>query len=242
MIVDILTLFPEMFSGFLSSIIKRAVDKQIVTINIHDFRKFSKKKSRQVDDYSYGGGAGMVISVQPIVDCLRSIPGYEQAHKILTSPIGSIYDQNKALKWSDKQHLIIICGHYEGIDDRIFNFVDEVISIGDFILTGGEIVAMAIVDSLVRLQPNALGNNQSATTESFQDMLLEYPQYTRPETYEAYAVPEVLISGDHEKIRQYRRFKSLERTYQLRPDLLLKAKLTVEDNKWLEKIKKGQSL
>ncbi|MGD9886720.1 MAG: tRNA (guanine(37)-N(1))-methyltransferase, partial [Bacilli bacterium] len=153
MIVDILTLFPEMFSGFLSSIIKRAVDKQIVTINIHDFRKFSKKKSRQVDDYSYGGGAGMVISVQPIVDCLRSIPGYEQAHKILTSPIGSIYDQNKALKWSDKQHLIIICGHYEGIDDRIFNFVDVVISIGDFILTGGEIVAMAIVDSLVRLQP-----------------------------------------------------------------------------------------
>ncbi|MGD9605387.1 MAG: tRNA (guanosine(37)-N1)-methyltransferase TrmD [Bacilli bacterium] len=242
MIIDVLTLFPDMFSGLASSIIKRAVDKQIITINIHDFRKFSKKKSLQVDDYSYGGGAGMVISVEPIVACLRSIAGYEQAHKILMSPIGTIYGQNKALELANYEHLIIICGHYEGIDDRILNYVDEVISIGDFILTGGEIVAMAIIDSVGRLLPDALGNNQSTIDESFQEMLLEYPQYTRPEVFDSQRVPEVLISGDHEKIRQYRRFKSLERTYQLRPDLLAKASLTSEDAKWLEKIKKGETL
>jgi len=138
--------------------------------------------------------------------------------------------------------LIIICGHYEGIDERILNYVDEVVSIGDFILTGGELVAMMIVDSIVRLLPDALGNNQSLTTESFQERLLEYPQYTRPECFETYRVPEVLMSGDHEKIRQYRRFKALERTYRLRPDLLAEASLTEEDLKWLNKIKQGETL
>ena len=242
MIVDILTLFPEMFSGLESSIVKRAADKQIITIRLHNFRHFSKKKSLQVDDYSYGGGAGMVISVEPLVACLRSIAGYEQAHKILTSPIGPIYKQAKASQLAHYNHLIIICGHYEGIDERILNYVDEVVSIGDFILTGGELVAMMIVDSIVCLLPDALGNNQSLTTESFQERLLEYPQYTRPECFETYRVPEVLMSGDHEKIRQYRRFKALERTYRLRPDLLAEASLTEEDLKWLNKIKQGETL
>jgi tRNA (guanine37-N1)-methyltransferase len=242
MIVDILTLFPEMFSGLSSSIVKRAIEKQIVEIRIHDFRTFSNKKSKQVDDYSYGGGAGMIISVEPIVACLRSIPNYSNAHKILTSPVGLIYGQNKAQELAHFEHVIIICGHYEGIDERILNYVDEVVSIGDFVLTGGEIAAMAIVDSIVRLLPNVLGNNQSTMTESFQDMLLEYPQFTRPEIFETLRVPEVLISGDHEKIRQYRRFKAIERTYQRRKDLLNRANLSAEDKKWLEQIKQGKTL
>ena len=238
--IDILTLFPEMFSGLNASIIKRAVEKQLVDIKIHDFRPFSKNKNKRVDDYSYGGGAGMIISVQPIIDCLRSIENYQQARKILTAPVGKVYNQNKALALSQENHLIIICGHYEGIDARIFHYIDEIISIGDYILTGGEIAASVIVDSVARLIPGVLGNEESNSIESFDDMLLEFPQYTRPQIFEGLDVPEILISGDHEKVRQYRRFKSLERTYHNRYDLLEKAKLTPEDYRFLEKIKRGE--
>jgi len=238
--IDILTLFPEMFSGLNASIIKRAVEKQFAAIKIHDFRLFSNDKNKRVDDYSYGGGAGMIISVQPIIDCLRSIKNFQQARKILTTPVGKVYNQNKAQTLSKEKHLIIVCGHYEGIDARIYQYIDETISIGDYILTGGEIAASVIVDSVVRLIPGVLGNEDSNLIESFDDMLLEFPQYTRPQKFEGLEVPEILISGDHEKVRQYRRFKSLERTYHNRYDLLLKANLTPEDYRFLEKIKRGE--
>lgn len=241
--IDILSLFPEMFSGVLeSSIIKRAIEKGIVEINVHDYRPFSSKKSKRVDDYSYGGGAGMIIEVQPIVDCLKSIPNYQCATKIITAPTGPTFNQTKAKSLSNLDHLIIICGHYEGIDYRILDYIDEEISLGDFILTGGEIASMAIVDSIVRLLPDALGNSESSEAESFTEQLLEYPQYTRPDEFEGKKVPEVLLSGNHENIRKWRRFQSLLQTYQKRPDLLEKASFTKEDEYFIEKIKKGDLL
>ena len=242
MIIDILTIFPEMFEGILQhSIVKRSIEKGIVEIHVHDFRVFSQNKHKKVDDYSYGGGAGMILSLQPIVDCLRSLPQINQAHKIITSPIGKTYTQAKAKELSMVEHLVIICGHYEGVDDRITSYVDEEISIGDYILTGGEVAAMTIVDSVVRLLKDALGNEESTREESFEG-LLEYPQYTRPEAFEGRNVPEILLSGDHEKIRQYRRFQSLKRTYTLRPDLLDKASLSKEDLEMLESIKKEKMI
>lgn len=235
--IDILTLFPEMFSGVISSsIISRAIDKGIIEVKVHDFREFSKKPNKRVDDYSYGGGAGMIIEVQPVLDCLRSIEGYKEAHKILTTPVAETYSQKKAFNLSKKEHIIIICGHYEGIDSRILNFVDEVVSIGDYILTGGELAAMAIFDSVVRLLPNVLGNSLSIEEESFSQNLLEFPQYTRPVTFENMDVPEVLVSGNHENIRKWRRYKSLEATYKYRKDLLEKATLTKEDLLFLKEI------
>ncbi|HEY8395435.1 MAG TPA: tRNA (guanosine(37)-N1)-methyltransferase TrmD [Bacilli bacterium] len=239
---DVLTLFPEMFSGLNASIIKRAADKDLVEINIHNFRDFSTDKNKRVDDYSYGGGAGMIIGLQALIDCLRSIPNFEKAHKILFAPSGNIFTQKKAQELSKKEHIIMICGHYEGIDYRITDYIDEEISIGDYVLTGGEIPAMAVIDSVSRLLPEVLGNDESAAVESFTDSLLEFPQYTRPEEFEGKRVPNVLISGNHEKIRRYRRFKSLELTYRRRPDLLENAELTKEDLKFLEMIKRGEEL
>ena len=239
--IDILTLFPEMFHGIInSSIISRAVEGEIVEINIHDFRDFSTKNNKRVDDYSYGGGAGMVIEVAPVVNCLKTIEGYKEARKIITLPTGSVYNQKKAEELSKDKHIVIICGHYEGIDERIMNYVDEAISIGDFILTGGEIAALTIIDSVIRLLPNALGNSESAEIESFDGSLLEYPQYTRPVNFEGLEVPSVLINGNHEHIRRWRRFQSLKLTYQKRPDLLDKAELTDEDIYYLNMIKEGK--
>lgn len=241
--IDILTLFPDAINGVINtSILKRAIDKGTVKIFVHDYREYSSKKNKRVDDYSYGGGAGMVIEVQPIIDCLRNIPDHETAYKIITAPIGTVYNQNKAKELKNKEHIIIICGHYEGIDHRIMNYVDEAISVGDYILTGGEIASLAIVDSVVRLVPDVLGNNESIDVESFDDNLLEYPQYTRPEEFEGQKVPDVLISGNHEKIRMWRRFKSLEVTYHNRKDLLEKVELNKEDKKFLEMIEKGETL
>ena len=240
--IDILTLFPEMFSTFDASIIKRAVDCGDVEIHIHDYREYSSKKNKRVDDYSYGGGAGMIIEVEPIVNCLRSLPNFENTKKLITNPIGKTFNQEYANELAKEDHIIIVCGHYEGIDDRINDYVDETVSIGDYILTGGEIAAMAIVDSVVRLLPNVLGNEESIDIESFDNYLLEYPQYTRPVEFEDKVVPEVLLSGNHENIRKYRRFKSLERTYKHRPDLLEKATLSKEDIKFLEMIKNGEQL
>lgn len=243
MIITILTLFPEEFEGIInSSIIKRAIQSGIVSINLINYREYSSKKNKRVDDYSYGGGAGMVIEVQPIVDALKSIEGYKHIHKIITSPVGTNYNQKKAIELSKLDNLIIVCGHYEGIDNRIMDYVDEAISIGDYILTGGEIAGMAIVDSIIRLLPEALGNVESAVDESFENNLLEYPQYTRPEVYDGKKVPEVLLSGNHENIRKWRRFMSLKTTYENRPELLEKACLTKEDLIFLDMIKKGKNL
>ena len=238
--IDILTLFPEMYTGVInSSIIKRAKEKGIVEINIHDFREFSSKANKRVDDYSYGGGAGMIIEIAPVVNCLRSISGFENAKKIITAPIGYKYDQKKAEEFSKEDHIIIICGHYEGIDSRVMNYVDEAVSIGDYILTGGEIASLAIIDSVIRLLPDALGNDESSGIESFEDNLLEYPQYTRPISFEGYDVPNILVNGNHELIRRWRRFKSLEETYKNRPDLLESCELTNEDKYYLEAIKEN---
>lgn len=243
MIITILTLFPEEFEGIInSSIIKRAIQSGIVSINLINYREYSSKKNKRVDDYSYGGGAGMVIEVQPIVDALKSIEGYKHIHKIITSPVGTNYNQKKAIELSKLDNLIIVCGHYEGIDNRIMDYVDEAISIGDYILTGGEIAGMTIVDSIIRLLPEALGNVESAVDESFENNLLEYPQYTRPEVYDGKKVPEVLLSGNHENIRKWRRFMSLKTTYENRPELLEKACLTKEDLIFLDMIKKGKNL
>ena len=237
--IDILTLFPEMYEGVInSSIIKRAIQKEIVEIRIHDFREFSTKANKRVDDYSYGGGAGMIIEIQPVLDCLRTIPNWEKAHKIITTPVAHTYKQSKAVALSRLDHIIIICGHYEGIDSRIMNFVDEGISIGDYILTGGEFAAIVIFDSVIRLIPDVLGNSESIVEESFSNDLLEFPQYTRPVSYEGMDVPDVLVSGNHENIRKWRRYKSLEATYKYRKDLLENATLTKEDIKFLEEIKK----
>ena len=216
--IDILTLFPGMFTGFLSeSIIKRAIAKDIVQINLIDFRKFTKLNNNQVDDTAFGGGAGMVIMCDPIVSALNEIKT-EDSHVILLDPKGKLYNEKTALRYKDYKHLILICGHYEGIDERIKNFVDEVICIGDYVLTGGEVPAMVIADSVIRLLPGVI-TDESLTSESFNDNLLDYPVYTKPRVYMGYEVPEVLLSGNHQKIAEYRQKEAERLTKENRPDL-----------------------
>lgn len=217
--IDILTLFPKLFDGFLSeSIISRAVNNKKVEINIIDFRPFTKLKNNQVDDTAFGGGSGMVIMCDPIVSCLESIKT-EDSYVILMDPKGKLYKESMAIDLSKKKHLIFICGHYEGIDERIKHFVDAVISIGDFVLTGGEIPAMAISDSIIRLIPGVI-SNESLVDESFNDNLLDYPVYTHPRDYRGYLVPEVLLSGNHQKINEYRMQERIRLTRENRPELL----------------------
>lgn len=234
---DILTLFPEMIEGVLNnSIIKRAIENEKIKVNLINFRDFSKNKHQTVDDYAYGGGAGMLISVVPIYDALVSIGGYQKAHKIITSPSGRTFNQKVAEELVTNDHIIIICGHYEGIDERIYHYVDDDISIGDYVLTGGEIPAMAIVDAVTRIIPGVI-TSDSIANESFTMGLLEYPQYTRPAVFNDLVVPEVLISGHHENIRKYQRYEALKKTFLKRPELLEKVELAKEDFKMLEQIK-----
>jgi len=202
--IDILTLFPSMFeSVFNESIIKRAINSNKVEINIIDFRKYSTNKHKKVDDTIYGGGAGMCISIEPIYLALKNIKT-SKSHIILLSPRGIRYKQEKARDLSNYEHLIIICGHYEGIDERVNNLVDEIISIGDFVLTGGEVAAIAMVDSIVRLIPGVI-NEESLKDESFNDDLYDYPVYTKPEDFMGMKVPSVLLSGNHKEIDKWRR-------------------------------------
>jgi len=217
--IDILTLFPGMFNGFINeSIIKRAIEKDIVTINLIDYRKFTKLKNGQVDDTAFGGGAGMVIMVDPIVSALKEIKT-KDSRVILMDPKGSLYKEKDAKRLKEYKHLILICGHYEGIDERIKHYVDEVLSIGDYVLTGGEIPAMAITDSIVRLLPGVI-TDESLDNESFNENLLDYPVYTKPREYEGLEVPEVLLSGDHKKIKEFNASEALRITKEVRPDLL----------------------
>ena len=217
--IDIMTLFPSIVDGFLSeSIIKRAIDKGLVKINIINFRDYSPLNNKQVDDTPYGGGAGMLLRCEPIFECLDAI-ATDDSHIILLSPEGITYNQSKARDLTKYKHLILICGHYEGFDERIKTRVDEVISIGDFVLTGGEIPASAIVDSVVRLLPGVI-NEESLDSESFTDNLLDYPQYTKPAEYRGLKVPDVLISGNHQKIAEYRANEKIKKTQELRPDLM----------------------
>lgn len=217
--IDILTLFPEMFEGFINtSIIKRAIEKEKVTINLINFRDYSPLNNKQVDDTPYGGGSGMILRCEPIFECLDSLDT-SYAYIILLSPEGTKYKQSVAKRLLEHKHLIIICGHYEGFDERIKTRVDEVISIGDYILTGGEIPAMAITDSITRLIPGVI-TNKSLLDESFNDSLLDYPTYTKPAEYRGLKVPDVLTSGNHQKINEYRTTSRIEKTKDLRPDLM----------------------
>lgn len=217
--IDILSIFPHMFDGFLNeSIIKRAIQKKIVEINIHDFRGFSKDPHKKVDDYQFGGGAGMILMPEPIYDCVESIRD-DDSYIILMTPQGVSYNQKKANELKLKKHLIIICGHYEGFDERIRALADLEVSIGDYVLTGGELPSMVITDSIVRLLDGAI-KEESTETESFNNGLLDYPVYTKPVNFRGMEVPSVLLSGHHENIKKWRYEESLKRTKERRPDIL----------------------
>ena len=219
--IDILTLFPEMFQTFKTeSIIKRAIEKDLVEINIIDFRKYSKDPHQKVDDTPYGGGSGMVLMCQPIYDCIESIKK-ENSKVIMLTPDGTLYKQKIAYDLAQEKHLILLCGHYEGFDERIRNIVDMEISIGDYVLTGGEIPAMVVSDSVIRLVDGVIDKN-SHLVDSFNDSLLDYETYTKPYDFRGMKVPDVLISGDHKKIDDFRRNSCYNRTKDRRPDLLEK--------------------
>ena len=219
--IDILTLFPNLFTGFVSeSIIKRCIEKGLVEINVVDFLKYSKLNNNMVDDTPYGGGGGMVLRVEPLYDAINDMKKDDSDAKvILMTPDGVPYKQSMAVDLSKEKHLIFVCGHYEGFDERIRTLCDYEISIGDYVLTGGEIPAMAISDSIIRLLDGAI-TNTSLDSESFNDNLLDYPTYTKPQEFMGMKVPDVLISGDHAKIKAWREEKRIERTKERRPDLL----------------------
>lgn len=238
--ITILTLFPEMFDGFLTnSIIKRAIAKGVVSISLVNIRDYTTDKYNRVDNYPIGGGAGLVMKAQPIVDAIRATKT-DQSHVIMLSPRGKTYNQKKAHELLSQEDLTILCGHYEGIDERVNKYVDEQISIGDYILTGGEIGAMAISDSVIRLLDGAIAD-ESTLEESFENGLLEYPQYTEPYDFEGDTVPDILYSGNHEAIRKWRQKQSLYLTRELRFDLFEKYTLSKEDLKLLEEAKENAS-
>ncbi len=217
--IDVLTLFPNMFENvFSESIIKRAIDEKRVEINIINFRDYTLDSHNKVDDTPYGGGAGMVLMCQPIFDCIEKIKT-EDSKVILLTPSGIPYKQKIAYDLSKEKHLIIICGHYEGFDERITSICDFQLSIGDYVLTGGEIPAMVLVDSITRLIPGVI-EEESHLEDSFNNNLLDYPTYTKPRVYKGMEVPEVLLSGDHKKIEEYRKKESIKKTKEVRPDLL----------------------
>ncbi|MDQ0876466.1 tRNA (guanine37-N1)-methyltransferase [Paenibacillus sp. V4I3] len=240
--IDVLTLFPEMFEGvFSSSILGKAHDKGIVALNTVNFRDYSNNKHNTVDDYPYGGGGGMVLKPEPIFAAVENLPIHQEDGQdpvkprvILMCPQGETFTQKKAEELSNEQHLVFICGHYEGYDERIRQYlVTDELSIGDYVLTGGELPAMVVIDSVVRLLPGVLGNEMSAVTDSFSTGLLEYPHYTRPAKFRNWDVPEMLLSGHHENVKRWRRKESLFRTLERRPDLLEGRELSKEEKAWV---------
>ena len=238
--ITILTLFPEMFDGFLTnSIIKRAISKNVVEIKIINIRDYTLDKYGRVDSYPVGGGAGLIMKCQPIVDSLKAAKT-DKSHIIMLSPRGKTYNQNRARELIKEEDIILLCGHYEGIDERVNKYVDEQISIGDYILTGGELGAMVISDSIIRLLDGAIAE-ESIEEESFENGLLEYPQYTEPYEFEGDKIPDILYSGNHQAIKKWRQKKSLYLTKENRPDLFSKYKLTKQDKKLLEEEKENAS-
>ncbi|MGL4570987.1 MAG: tRNA (guanosine(37)-N1)-methyltransferase TrmD [Clostridium sp.] len=232
--ISIVTLFPEMFSIFDHSIIGKAKEKGIVDIECLNIRDYTKNKHNKVDDYPYGGGAGMVMAPQPVIDTIRECKKNNKGKVIFLGPRGKTFNHELSKELAREDELIFVCGHYEGIDERAYDYIDMEISLGDFILTGGEMAAIPVIDSILRLNPGVLGKEESFMDESFSDGLLEYPQYTRPEEFEGVKVPEVLLSGHHENIRKWRRKESLVITRERRPDLFENIQLTKEDKKLLK--------
>ena len=241
--IDIMTLFPDMCNAFLSeSIIGRAIESGKVQINCHNIRDYTLDKHNRVDDAPYGGGMGMILQTQPIYDCYKAIAAdcTEKPHVIYMSPQGKTFNQNKACELSRLEHIVLLCGHYEGVDQRIIDeIVDEEISIGDFVITGGEMAALVVADAVSRLLPNVLSDDVCFEEESHFNGLLEYPQYTRPQEWNGRTVPEVLMSGHHANITKWRREKSIEITYNKRPDMLETANLNEKDIKFLSKLKEN---
>jgi tRNA (guanine37-N1)-methyltransferase len=233
---DILTIFPEMFTSPCGcSLLKKAADRGLIAIHLHDIRNHAEDKHRMTDDAPYGGGGGMLMKVEPIDRALLSVPVIEEnVPVVLMTPQGRRFSQKMAEELSEYPQLIMICGHYEGVDERVrTHLVNREISIGDYVLTGGELSAMVIVDAVSRLVPGVLGNCESASTDSFSMGLLEYPHYTRPAEYRGWEVPEVLLNGNHREIEAWRRREALLRTRKKRPDLLQDRVLTAEEKKWL---------
>ncbi|WP_305768141.1 tRNA (guanosine(37)-N1)-methyltransferase TrmD [Candidatus Epulonipiscium viviparus] len=236
--IVIMTLFPEMIEDAVRhSIMGRAIENGLIQIEAVDFRAFSGNKHNQVDDYPYGGGAGMLIMAKPVVDCYRHIAKEMKSPRVMyMTPAGKVWNQEMAIEYSKEEEVVILCGHYEGIDQRAIEaIVTDEVSIGDFILTGGELAAMVVADSIIRLLPNVLGKEESFEKESFSEGLLEHDHYTRPQNFEGREVPEVLLSGNHKNIEMYRRENSLLNTLKKRPDLLKTVELAEKDKKILKK-------
>jgi tRNA (guanine37-N1)-methyltransferase len=234
--IDLLTLFPEFFGSPLSqSMLQRAQSQGAVVFKVVNLRDYTTDRHHVVDDRPFGGGAGMVMKIEPLVAAIRAARREDPEVKvILMSPQGAVFTQDQARELAGLKHLMLICGHYEGVDDRIKYYIDGMLSIGDYILTGGEVPALAVVDALTRLLPGVLGGEGSVDEESFQTGLLEYPHYTRPRDFEGHPVPQVLLEGNHRVIEEWRRQQSLRRTLKRRPDLLAKAGLKPEDRKFIE--------
>lgn len=236
--IDVLTLFPGFFNSPLKeSIIKRAIEKKLVNVNVVNIRDFTHDKHRTADDSPFGGGNGMVMKAGPIFEAVDSVKD-RNSRIVLLSASGKQFDYNEALRLSMEKHIVFICGHYEGVDNRVrLKLATDEISIGDYVLTGGEAACLVVIDALIRFIPGVLGNSQSAVDESFVDGLLEFPHYTRPSVYKGMGVPSALLSGNHKQIEKFRKESALELTFQNRPDLLKKAKLSKEDKVFLRKLK-----
>jgi tRNA (guanine37-N1)-methyltransferase len=234
---DIITLFPQIFVSPLGeSILKRAQRAELIKITIHDVRSYAEGRHQVTDDAPFGGGAGMVMKVEPIVKAIEQLKQPEGSRVLLMSPQGTLFNQKIAEKLSAWPHLILICGRYEGVDERLQFFIDEELSIGDYILTGGELPALVVIDAVSRLVPGVIGEPLSVIEDTFSCSLLKYPQYTRPRSFRGLEVPEILLSGDHEKIRKWRRQQALKKTLQKRPDLIRMANLSEEDKQLLQEV------
>ena len=241
--IDVLTLFPQMFDGlFATGIFQRATSQGLVSVNVYNIRDYTRDKHHVVDDYPYGGGAGMVLKPEPIFEAVAAIKEETQPEEsvliILLTPQGQLFSQAVACRLSQHRHLILICGHYEGIDERVRqHLVTDEISIGDYVLTGGELAAMVVIDAVTRLIPGVLGSEDSPKDDSHSGGLLEYPHYTRPAIYQGWSVPEVLLSGNHAEIARWRRQQAIIRTLERRPELLDKSVLSPEDSRFLSRLK-----
>jgi tRNA (guanine37-N1)-methyltransferase len=239
--IDVLTLFPQMFQDIFSlGIFKRAMDQKLVSLGVHNIRDYTHDKHHTADDYPYGGGAGMVLKPEPIFEAVESIEREPDVPVILLTPQGRLFTQKVAQELSQHQHLILICGHYEGVDERVSeHLATDKISIGDYVLSGGELAAMVVIDAVFRLVPGVLGSEASPLDDSHVGGLLEYPQYTRPAEYRGWAVPEVLLSGDHGQVDSWRREQAIRRTYKNRPELLDKAELSPEEKRLVERLRQS---